>query len=99
MFDNCLYIMDEFEHCSRMSRPIQKLNVNERQAGELETLINKPTQSQRMARRCKIILLRSRGLSQQQTADALGINRPVVSLWENRFKACGKGSVAGASPP
>ncbi len=28
-------------------------------------------------------------MSQKTTAETLGINRPVVSLWENRFKASG----------
>lgn len=42
-----------------------------------------------MIRRWKIIQLRSRGLSQQEVADEVGVNRPVVAKWEARFRQDG----------
>ena len=39
-----------------------------------------------MVRRWRIILLRSQGMSQQAVANEVGVNRPVVALWEKRFR-------------
>ena len=75
-----------------MSRPITKLPVNETQRMELNRIISRPTSSQRLVRRCRIIIQRHAGASQEQVALQLGINRPVVSHWEKRFR---HGSVAG----
>jgi len=75
-----------------MARPIRNLEVSKVQRHELEKLVCKSTSSQRMVRRARIILLRSDGLSQQQVAEKIEVNRPVVSKWEGRFR---KGGVEG----
>jgi len=54
--------------------------------------VNRPTAEQREVRRAWIILNRAAGLSQEQTAERVGVNRPVVGLWEARFR---KHSLAG----
>lgn len=52
-------------------------------------MVKKPKASQREVRRARIILARSEGNSQQETAVLVGVNRPVVAKWESRFMKCG----------
>ena len=72
-----------------MSRPISKLSLTEIQLVELNRILSRPTSSQRLVRRCRIILQRGSGSSQAQVASLLGITRTVVSHWENRFRQGG----------
>ena len=48
-------------------------------------MARRPTTPQRQAWRTQIILHRAAGLSQEATAQQVGVNRPVVALWERRF--------------
>ena len=48
-------------------------------------MIKRPKAPQREVRRARILLARAEGLSQQQTAHRVGVNRPVVAKWEARF--------------
>ena len=68
-----------------MARPIRVLSLDPIQHRELQTMIKRPKASQREVRRARIILARAEGLSQQQTAGRVGVNRPVVAKWEARF--------------
>ena len=68
-----------------MPRPIRILSLDPDQLGELESMIRRPKASQREVRRARIIRARAGGLSQQQTADLVGVNRTVVAKWEARF--------------
>ena len=68
-----------------MPRPIRILSLDPDQLGELESMIRRPKASQREVRRARIIRARAGGLSQQQTAELVGVNRPVVAKWEARF--------------
>jgi transposase len=72
-----------------MARPINVLSVSDAQRKELQRISNRPTASQRQAQRCRIVLLRSEGLSQDEVARRVGVNRPVVVHWERRFRAGG----------
>ncbi len=75
-----------------MARPIRILSIEPVQQRELETIIRKPKATQREVRRARIILARASGLSQQQAADLIDVNRPVIAKWETRFI---KGGVSG----
>ena len=79
-----------------MARPIRILAVDPVQQRELETMIKKPKASQREVRRARIILARARGLSQQQAAAFIGVNRPVIAKWEARFRSGGIPGLAEA---
>jgi transposase len=68
-----------------MAGPIRVLSLDPVQQRELQTMIKRPKAPQREVRRARIILGRAEGLSQQQTADLVGVNRPVVAKWEARF--------------
>jgi transposase len=72
-----------------MARPIEPLAVSSDQFETLRQIISAPTSPQRIVRRAQIILFRAEGLSQQETADKIRVNRPVVSKWERRFRADG----------
>jgi DNA-binding CsgD family transcriptional regulator len=62
-----------------MARPIRILSLDPNQHRDLKTMINRPKASQREVRRARILLLRAEGCSQQQTAEQVGVNRPVVA--------------------
>ncbi len=67
-----------------MARLIRVLSLDPDQLRELEIMIRIPKASQREVRRARIILARAKGLSQQQSAELVGVNRPVVAKWETR---------------
>ncbi len=68
-----------------MARPIRVLSLSDVQRKELERVVGRPTASQREVQRCRIILWRGEGRSQDEVARAVGVNRPVVVHWEKRF--------------
>jgi transposase len=77
-----------------MSRPIEVLEVDAVQKAELERIVRAPTSSQRMVQRAQIVLARSQGLSHEETARTIGVQRTVVSKWNRRFAHNG---IAGLS--
>lgn len=79
-----------------MARPTRPLALDPDQLRELQTMIKRPTAPQREVRRARIILARAEGNSQQQTADLVGVNRPVVAKWESRFMKDGLAGLAEA---
>jgi len=89
LFAKYLDKIAKFWYRSGMSRPISKLPLTEDQRMELQRIISRPTSSQRLVRRCRIIVHRSGGGSQEQVSQQLGVNRPVVAHWENRFRESG----------
>lgn len=58
--------------------------------------INRPSSPQRDHQRAWIILNRADGLSQQETADKVGVSRPVVIDWEQRFQEAGLAGLTDA---
>ena len=79
-----------------MARPIRPLVITSEQRQELHAIINRPTASVREHRRASIILQRANGLSQNQTAAKVGVARPVVIKWEQRFRKAGLAGLADA---
>src|SRR5712664_2620552 len=79
-----------------MARPVRPLMISVEQQAELRRLVSRPTATQREVRRARIILDRARGLSQEETANSVGVNRPVVVLWERRFRAMGLAGLSDA---
>jgi hypothetical protein len=72
-----------------MARPIRPLAITPEQRKELRRLVNRPTAQFRENRRAWIILNRAQGLSQSATAARVGVSRPVVIQWEQRFCQAG----------
>src|ERR1700758_4042900 len=88
-----------------MARPIRALPITDAQRSELQVLARRPTATQRGRRptstqreawRAQIILHRANGLSQEETARRVEVNRPVVSLWEKRFREAGLAGLGDA---
>lgn len=75
-----------------MPRPIKAFQITPEQMAALQELARRPSAPQRLARRARIILLRTEGLSQAEVARQVGVRRTVVVQWEQRF---GKEGVAG----
>jgi transcriptional regulator with XRE-family HTH domain len=79
-----------------MGRPIRALSLTPTQRSELQALARRPTAPRREAWRAQVILHRADGLSQEETAQRVGVNRPVVALWEKRFVRAGLAGLAEA---
>jgi Homeodomain-like domain len=79
-----------------MARPGRALAITDAQRRELRALARRPTATRREAWRAQIILHRSDGLSQAETARRAGVNRPVVALWETRFVRAGLAGLAAS---
>jgi len=79
-----------------MARPTEPLSITAEQRHELRATINRPTASYRENRRSWIILNRADGLSQVETANKVGVSRPVVIKWERRFAQAGLAGLAEA---
>jgi transposase len=72
-----------------MARPVKKLDVDATQRRELQRIVKASTSSVRAVCRARIVLLRGEGRSQAEVAEAVAVNRPVVALWEQRFRQHG----------
>lgn len=79
-----------------MPRPVSKLSITALQREELARFGSDQTTNRRIVRRINIILMRGSGLSQEAVARQLRVNRPVVSLWEKRFKELGLAGLTDA---
>lgn len=79
-----------------MARVARPLIVSSEQEAELRRVLNRSTSTQREVRRARIILERASGLSQAETAERVGVNRPVVALWEKRFQMQGLAGLTDA---
>jgi len=79
-----------------MARPIRSLIISSEQRRALRSIINRPSAPQRDHRRAWIILNRVEGMSQEDTANKLGISRQVVVHWEQRFRKAGIAGLADA---
>jgi transposase/transcriptional regulator with XRE-family HTH domain/DNA-binding XRE family transcriptional regulator len=79
-----------------MTRGVRALPITAEQRAALQRLGQRPTAAQRTVRRAQIILHRADGASQAETARRVGVNRPVVALWEQRFRAAGLDGLADA---
>lgn len=79
-----------------MAKPVSTLEMSEQQKRELTRWVQAPTTAQRLVRRARIVLLRAAGVSQERTAAQVGVNRPVVALWERRFRRSGLAGLGDA---
>lgn len=79
-----------------MARPITKLEITAEQKSQLCMILKRLSSKQSAVRRAKIVLFRANGKGQQETAEAVGVRRTVVSLWENRFRKLGMAGLVDA---
>ena len=79
-----------------MARPVRALAISAAQRGALQRLVQRPTAPQRAVRRAQIILHRAAGLGRPKRARRVGVNRPVLWLWERPFGAAGLAALTNA---
>ncbi len=68
-----------------MWEPAQRLKVTKQQRATLERWVASPTAQQRTVLRSQIVLLASKGTANHAIAKQLGVSRPTVLLWRDRF--------------
>jgi transposase len=65
---------------------------------ELEAWVRGRTTPQRLVERAKIVLASADGMAGEAICTAVGVSRPTVSLWLNRYEAEGRESLAADRP-
>ena len=68
-----------------MWEPAERLKVSKKQEARLKAWIASPTTQQRTVLRSRIVLAASKGRANHAIAKELGVSRPTVLLWRNRF--------------
>ena len=72
-----------------MWKPAQPLPISSEQTTMLQSWIRAHQTPQQLVTRCRIILKAAQGMSNNQIAQQLGIRRPTVLLWRERFSEGG----------
>jgi transposase len=67
-------------------RPTQPLNVTDEEREKLTLLAHRPKTAQAMALRARIVLAMDGGLNNRDAAKKLGLTRPTVGKWRERFR-------------
>ena len=65
----------------------------------LDALIRSNTVAAGVAQRARIVLLAAEGLANCEIAERVGVTRPTVNLWRNRYAAGGLAGLDGVRPP
>jgi len=78
-----------------MPRPAAALALSAGQKSELESLARNGGSPQRVALRCRLLLLANEGLSNQSIAERLRVSRPTVIALRNDFVQSGLTAVTG----
>ncbi len=69
-----------------VGRPLQPLHLTRQETEELQRLARRPKSAQALALRARIVLACASGLSNTQVAAKLGISKPTVGKWRERFR-------------
>ena len=72
-----------------MLAPAKPLPVDELQGQRLRVLVTSGKTPQKITLRARIVLLAADGTAHNAIAGALGVSRPTVLLWRNRFTRLG----------
>jgi transposase len=63
----------------------EKIELSDEERRTLERWARRPTSAQALAQRSRVVLAAARGLKNTEIAAELGIGRPMVTKWRNRF--------------
>ena len=66
---------------------------------QLEALLRSNTVPAGVAQRARIVLLAAEGVANYEIAERVGVTRPTVNLWRNRYAAGGLAGLDGVRPP
>jgi transposase len=81
-----------------MWEPAEKLVIDVEDRRLLETWTRAHNAPQSVAMRCHVVLLAADGLANNAIATTLGISRPTVLLWRERFAAGGPQALVNEAP-
>ena len=81
-----------------MSKAAATLSVTSDQRAELERLVRAHTTPQSVAKRARVILLAADGMPNSATARRLGVSRPTVIGWRERFAEGGVAALGITRP-
>src|SRR3954452_14937783 len=79
-----------------MVRRATPLLLRENDANELMRLTRSSSGSAGLAARARIVLLAAEGSSNVQIAELVGVSRPTVDLWRNRYREHGLAGLVDA---
>lgn len=69
----------------KRGRPLSPLSVTDQERTELEELLRRRRVARADAQRAKVILLAAEGCSNEQIAERVGLSKPTVGKWRQRF--------------
>lgn len=72
-----------------MWKPADRLPMTAEQAETLRSWLRAHNTPQSVVARCRIVLMAAEGISNNQIAKHLGVSRPTVLLWRERFSSLG----------
>ena len=81
-----------------MPRAIRRVKLRRGDQAKLEALTRSRVAARRVVERARIVLGSARGISGDTLSAQLGVSRPTVSLWLNRYERLGLGSVLADQP-
>lgn len=81
-----------------MPLPIRIIKLKRGDREVLEEWIRGRTTPRRLAERARIVLASADGLSGEAIGTAIGVSRPTVSLWLNRYEAEGRDALVADRP-
>ena len=81
-----------------MSPTIRRIRLRRGDRRRLEQLVSKRTTPQRVVERAKIVLASAEGMSGSQICSRVGVSRPTVTLWLDRYEADGVGALLQDRP-
>jgi transposase len=81
-----------------MWEPAGKLKISRKQKATLQQWIASPSTQQRIVMRSRIVLLAAEGMPNRTIAREVGVSRPTVLLWRNRFVCEGVGCLCKDRP-
>ena len=81
-----------------MGRAAPALEVSAPHRRVLETWVRAPSTPQAVAMRARVVLAAAEGVATSQIARALGLSRPTVRLWRQRFAARGPTGLTEIQP-
>jgi transposase len=72
-----------------MPRHIRTIQLSEADRAELERLVRTRTTAQRVVERCRIVLASAAGQKATEICTLVGVSRPTVQTWLDRFESSG----------
>ena len=81
-----------------MPLPIRIIRLHRGDRQELEAWVRGRTPPQRVVERAKIVLASADGMAGEAICTTVGVSRPTVSLWLNRYEAEGRAALVADRP-